>query len=165
MSPRTFVAEAGKVAKASGGRVKLKTFDRAGLEKMGCGGVLAVAQGSAHEPHLIHLKYSPKGKVRKRVVLVGKGVTFDSGGLSLKPADGMMDMKIDMAGAAAVLGVFSVLSRLNLPLEIHGIAGMVENMPSGTAIRPGDIVKTMSGKTIEILNTDEIGRASCRERV
>jgi leucyl aminopeptidase len=158
MTPKAVAAEAEKISKASSGRVKLKTFDRTALEKMGCGGILGVAQGSMHEPYMIHFKYSPKGRAKKRIVLVGKGVTFDSGGLSLKPADSMMDMKIDMAGAAAVVGVFSVLSRLNLPLEIHGIAALVENMPSATAIRPGDIVKTMSGKTIEILNTDAEGR-------
>ncbi len=159
MHPASFVQEA--LALTIGQkRFSVKIFGRAELEKMGCGGVLAVAQGSAHEPKMIHLTYKPAVKARKRVVLVGKGVTFDSGGLSIKPADGMMDMKIDMAGAAAVLAVFKALSVLKLPIEVHGIAAMVENMPSGTAIRPGDIVKTMSGKTIEILNTDAEGRVT-----
>ena len=159
MTPKHLVEEAGKVA-ASSPRIRLKTFDRAALQKMGCGGILAVAQGSQHEPYMLHLTYRPHGKTKKRIVLVGKGVTFDSGGLSLKPSEGMMDMKIDMAGAAAVLGVFKALAKLEPNVEVHGIAGLVENMPSGTAIRPGDIVRTMSGKTIEILNTDAEGRVT-----
>ncbi|MEK7545453.1 MAG: leucyl aminopeptidase [Patescibacteria group bacterium] len=159
MHPATFVQEA--IAMAVGQkRMTIRIFGRKELLEMGAGGVLAVAQGSAHEPKMIHLAYKPAVKAKKRIVLVGKGVTFDSGGLSLKPADGMMDMKIDMAGAAAVLAVFRALPLLKLPVEVHGIMAMVENMPSGTAIRPGDIVKTMSGKTIEILNTDAEGRVT-----
>ncbi len=141
-------------------RLGLKIYGRPELERMGCGGILAIAQGSVHEPKMVHLTYKPAKKARKRIVLVGKGVTFDSGGLSLKPADAMTDMRIDMAGAAAVMAVFKALPLLNLPVEVHGIAALVENMPSGTAIRPGDIVKTMSGKTIEILNTDAEGRVT-----
>ncbi len=159
MHPATFVQEALALAVGQK-RMSIKIFGRKELLQMGCGGILAVAQGSAHEPKMIHLTYKPAAKAKKRVVLVGKGVTFDSGGLSLKPADGMMDMKIDMAGAAAVLAVFRALTVLKLPVEVHGICAMVENMPSGTAIRPGDIVKTMSGKTIEILNTDAEGRVT-----
>lgn len=158
MHPATFVQEA--LALAVGHkRMSIKIYGRKELYDMGCGGILAVAQGSAHEPKMIHIAYKPPN-ARKRIVLVGKGVTFDSGGLSIKPADGMMDMKIDMGGAAAVLGVFRALATLKLQVEVHGIAAMVENMPSGTAIRPGDIVKTMSGKTIEILNTDAEGRVT-----
>ena len=160
MTPRHLAKEAEKLAEATPNRITLKTYGRAELKKMGCGGILAVAQGSEHEPQFVHLKYRPVGKAKKRVVLVGKGVTFDSGGLSIKPADAMMDMKIDMAGAAAVLAVFKVLPLLKLPIEVHGLAALVENMPSGTAIRPGDIVETMSGKTIEILNTDAEGRVT-----
>jgi len=159
MHPATFVQEALGIAVGQK-RMTVKIYGRTELQKMGAGGILAVAQGSAHEPKMIHLAYKPAGKARKRVVLVGKGVTFDSGGLSLKPADGMMDMKIDMGGAAAVLAVFKALAALKLPVEVHGVMAMVENMPSGTAIRPGDIVKTMSGKTIEILNTDAEGRVT-----
>jgi leucyl aminopeptidase len=159
MTPAHLVEEAGKIAGASSGKIRLQIHDKKKLAEMGCGGILAVAQGSEQEPFMIHLSYKPK-KARRRVVLVGKGVTFDSGGLSLKPADSMMDMKIDMAGAAAILGVFKALPKLLPNVEIHGIAGLVENMPSGRAIRPGDIVKTMSGKTIEILNTDAEGRVT-----
>lgn len=158
MHPAAFVQEALGVAVGQK-RLSFKIYGRPELEKMGAGGILAVAQGSAHEPKLVHLAYKPVG-AKKRIVLVGKGVTFDSGGLSIKPSDGMMDMKIDMAGAAAVLAVFKALPALKLPIEVHGIAAMVENMPSGTAIRPGDIITTMSGKTIEILNTDAEGRVT-----
>ncbi len=158
MHPATFVQEALTLAVGQK-RMSIKIFGRKELQDMGCGGILAVAQGSAHEPKMIHIAYKPPN-ARKRVVLIGKGVTFDSGGLSLKPAEGMTDMKIDMAGAAAVLAVFRALTVLKLPIEVHGIAALVENMPSGTAIRPGDIIKTMSGKTIEILNTDAEGRVT-----
>ncbi len=158
MHPATFVQEALALAVGQK-RMSIKIFGRKELQDMGCGGILAVAQGSAHEPKMVHIAYKPPN-AKKRVVLVGKGVTFDSGGLSLKPAEGMIDMNIDMAGAAAVLAVFRALTVLKLPVEVHGIAALVENMPSGTAIRPGDIVKTMSGKTIEILNTDAEGRVT-----
>ncbi len=158
MHPATFVQEALSLVVGQK-RMSMTVYGRPELEKMGCGGILAVAQGSMHEPKMVHVAYKPAG-AKKRIVLVGKGVTFDSGGLSIKPADGMMDMKIDMAGAAAVLAVFKALPALKLPIEVHGIAALVENMPSGTAIRPGDIVKTMSGKTIEILNTDAEGRVT-----
>jgi leucyl aminopeptidase len=158
MHPATFVQEALTLAVGQK-RMSIKVFGRAELQKMGCGGILAVAQGSVHEPKMVHLAYKPPN-AKKRIVLVGKGVTFDSGGLSIKPADAMMDMKIDMAGAAAVLAVFRALATLQLPVEVHGIAAMVENMPGGNAYRPGDIVKTMSGKTIEVLNTDAEGRVT-----
>lgn len=130
------------------------------MEEMGMRAALAVARGSVHPPVGVHLTYKPKGKVKKKIVVIGKAVTFDSGGLSIKPADGMMTMKIDMAGAATVLGLFDVLPQLQLPLEVHGIFLGVENMPSGNAYRPGDVVKAMNGKTIEVLNTDAEGRVT-----
>lgn len=157
MTPAHVVAEAKKVAVAR--RLGFKAHGREELMKMGAGGILAVAQGSQHEPFLLHLWYKPS-KAKRRIAIVGKGVTFDSGGLSLKPSEGMMDMKIDMAGAAAVIAAIQAVAELELPVEVHAIAALVENMPSGTAIRPGDIVKTMSGKTIEILNTDAEGRVT-----
>jgi len=160
MSPKHMAGEAERLATLSPRRLKVKVMDRAELKRMGAGGILAVAQGSEHEPYLVHLTYRPPQKAKKRLVLVGKGVTFDSGGLSLKPSQGMQDMKIDMGGAAAVYGVFHALAALRPNVEVHGIAGLVENMPSGKAIRPGDIVKSMSGKTIEILNTDAEGRVT-----
>lgn len=160
MTPTHLVAVARALAEAHPKKISLKIFDRDQMEKMRMGGVLAVARGSDEPPYTIHLTYTPKTKAKKRVVLVGKGITFDSGGLSLKPAEHMEDMKIDMAGCAAVLGVFSVLADLAPDVEVHGIAAICENMPSGKAVKPGDIVRTMSGKTIEILNTDAEGRVT-----
>jgi leucyl aminopeptidase len=121
---------------------------------------LAVAQGSDEEPRFIHLSYQPKGtpKGRKKVVLIGKGVTFDSGGLSLKGSKDMEDMKVDMSGAAAVLAAIGALAELRSPHEVHAIAACTENMPSGKSYKLGDVLKSMSGKTVEINNTDAEGR-------
>jgi len=124
-------------------------------EKMG--GVLAVSQGSVEEPRMIVLEHRPK-KPKRSVVLIGKGVTFDSGGISLKPSKGMGDMKYDMAGAATVIGVMRAVAELELPIKVVGLVPTAENMPSGTAIKPGDIISTASGKTVEIDNTDAEGR-------
>ena len=143
---------------ASAGRLGLKVLDREDCEKLGMGAYVGVAQGSLEPPKFIHLTYKPRQRTRKRVVVIGKGITFDSGGLDLKPADGMYRMKDDMSGAAAVLGLFSALPKLKLPVEVHGLVAATENMPSGTAQRPGDIVRAMNGLTIEIGNTDAEGR-------
>jgi len=153
------LAEAAKeIVKVSGSVLKLTVLDRKACQKLGMGAYLAVSQGSEEEPKFIHLTYTSPRPTKKSLAVVGKGVTFDSGGLSLKPADGMMTMKCDMAGAAAVLGFFATLARLKPRVNIHGVIAATENMPSGKAIRPGDIVKSMNGKTIEILNTDAEGR-------
>lgn len=122
--------------------------------------LLAVARGSAEEPRFIHLIYRPKGKDKgvKRHVLVGKGVTFDSGGLSLKPSASMTDMKCDMAGAAAVLGTLSAAGELGLKCEVHGLIGATENMLSGTSYKLGDVVTGMAGRSVEVVNTDAEGR-------
>jgi leucyl aminopeptidase len=138
----------------------LKVLDRAACEKLGMGAYLAVAKGSDEPPYFLHLVYRPhrSNKTNKKIALVGKAVTFDSGGLSLKPSDHMETMKSDMAGAAAVLGIFSVLSDIAPGAEVHGLIAACENMPSGKAMRPGDIVTAMNGKSIEILNTDAEGR-------
>lgn len=159
LKPKDLVDAAQKMVKAAPG-ISIKVYDEAALKKMGAGGILAVNQGSDHDPFLVHMIYKPKGKAKKRVALVGKAVTFDSGGLSLKPSNGMETMKIDMAGSAAVLGAFSALVETAPKAEVHGIFGAVENMPSGKAIRPGDVVTAMNGKTIEILNTDAEGRVT-----
>lgn len=159
MPPSELKAKAEEIAKASGGKIKIKIYDRAALEKMNAGGILAVAMGSDRPPYLVHMIWKPSG-AKKKIALVGKAITFDSGGLSLKPADSMMTMKCDMSGAAAVLGVFSVITELNPKVEVHGIFAAAENMPSGKAYRPGDIIGTMSGKTIEVLNTDAEGRVT-----
>lgn len=159
MSPARLKQKAEEIAKTSRGAIKVRSYDQQALEKMGAGGILAVAMGSDCPPYLVHLIWKPKG-AKKRVAIVGKAITFDSGGLSLQPADSMVTMKCDMAGAAAVLGVFSALTEWNPKVEVHGIFAACENMPSGKAIRPGDIVRAMNGKTIEILNTDAEGRVT-----
>ncbi|MBU0646137.1 leucyl aminopeptidase [Patescibacteria group bacterium] len=159
MTPPEMVERARALAKGHP-EIRVRVYDKEQLAKMGAGGVLGIAQGSEHDPFLVHLIYRPKKKAKKKIVLVGKAVTFDSGGLSLKPADSMVSMKDDMAGAGAVLGAFSVLTDLAPAHEVHGIFAAVENMPSGHAIRPGDVVKIMNGKTIEVLNTDAEGRVT-----
>lgn len=131
-------------------------LDLAAIKKEGMGALLAVAQGSAEEPRFIALEYV--GATGAPVVLVGKGVTFDTGGISIKPADKMEDMKYDMSGAAAVLGTFEMLGRLRPRLKVIGLIPTTENMPSSTALKPGDVVKSHLGKTIEIVNTDAEGR-------
>jgi len=125
------------------------------------GGILAVGSGSRSEPRLIVLKYTPKSKPAKglpTVALVGKGITFDSGGISIKPAQDMDQMKLDKSGAIAVLATVRAIAELGLPIQVLGVIPSAENLPSGTSYRPGDIVTTYSGKTVEILNTDAEGR-------
>lgn len=158
VKPETLMQQAKALTKRSP-EISLKILDRAAAEKAGWRAFLAVAAGSDTEPYVIHLTYRPPA-AKKRIFIVGKGITFDSGGLSLKPAQYMEDMKIDMAGAAAVLGLFLVLPTLKLDVEVHGIIATCENMPSGSAFRPGDVVEAYNGKTIEILNTDAEGRVT-----
>jgi leucyl aminopeptidase len=141
-----------------GSGVKIVVIDKSQAEKMGMGSFLGVARGSAQPPVMVHMTYTPKQKSKKRVVLVGKGVTFDSGGLSLKPAQSMEEMKCDMAGAAAVLAVFKVIAKLQPQAEVHGIFAATYNMPGPDAYKPGDVLKAMNGKTIEVWNTDAEGR-------
>ncbi|TYO99296.1 leucyl aminopeptidase [Geothermobacter ehrlichii] len=138
--------------------IECTIFDRCRLEKEGFGALLGVAQGSSREPRLITLEYRGADSGQKPIALVGKGVVFDAGGISLKPAEKMDEMKMDMAGAAAVLGTLRAAARLRLPINLVGIVPAVENLPSGTAYRPGDILTSLSGKTIEVLNTDAEGR-------
>jgi leucyl aminopeptidase len=160
MTPGRLVETARAIAAGHPKRMALTVHDEKALKKMGAGGLLAVAKGSDEPPYLIHLVYKPAKKARRRIAVVGKGITFDSGGLSIKPSQAMEDMKIDMAGCAAMLGVMSVIAELGPDVEVHGISGVCENMPSGRATRPGDVVRTMNGKTIEILNTDAEGRVT-----
>lgn len=131
-------------------------LDRAGLEREGMHALLAVAQGSAQEPRFIAVEH--KGGTGKPVVLVGKGITFDTGGISIKPAQQMEDMKYDMSGAAAVLGTLEAVGRLKLPVHVVGLIPSAENMPSSTAYKPGDVVRSHLGKSIEVINTDAEGR-------
>ncbi len=155
VTPKVLADAARKIAK---GPVKLKLYTKKDLRRMGAGGILGVNIGSAQEPYLIHLHYKPVGKPKKSVAIVGKGITFDSGGLSLKPAGSMETMKMDMSGAAAVLGVFSQLAKVRPNVEVHGIIPTTENMPGGKAYKPGDVLKAINGKTMEVLNTDAEGR-------
>jgi leucyl aminopeptidase len=143
-----------EIAKRHGFGVTI--LDKAAIAREGMGALMAVAQGSAEEPRFIALEY--KGAEGAPVVLVGKGVTFDTGGISIKPAQNMEDMKYDMSGAAAVLGTFEMLGRLKPAVHVVGLIPSTENMPSGTAVKPGDVITSLSGKTIEVINTDAEGR-------
>lgn len=138
--------------------VKVHTFGRAEMEKMGMGGLIGVAIGSVIEPKMVILEYNGNPKSNEKISFIGKGVTFDTGGISIKPSAGMEDMKFDMCGSATVVGLMKTLAERNAKVNVIGAVGLVENMPSGSAQRPGDIVKTMSGKTVEVLNTDAEGR-------
>src|SRR5437899_2235854 len=137
----------------------LTVLDRAAMIKEGMGALLAVAQGSAQEPRFIVLEHRGRGAADgATLALIGKGVTFDSGGISIKPAQNMEDMKFDMSGAAAVLGTFEALGRLQPKINVIGLIPSTENLPSGTAVKPGDVIKSHLGKTIEVINTDAEGR-------
>jgi leucyl aminopeptidase len=138
-------------------KLRVKVLDKKGILAAGMNLHYAVGQGSTNEPRFIHLTYAPRKK-KKKVVFVGKGLTFDSGGLCIKPAPGMGDMKSDMGGAAAVLGLMAAVSALRPDIEVHGIVGAAENMPDGNAYRPADVFKSLDGKTVEIINTDAEGR-------
>lgn len=138
--------------------VSCAVLEQAELEELGMGGVLAVGKGSKHPPRFVVLEYQGGRPGERPVVLVGKGVTFDSGGISLKPREGMERMKDDMAGAAAVLGTIQAAAGLGMAVNVLGLVPLVENMPDGGSYKPGDIVTTMAGKTVEINNTDAEGR-------
>jgi leucyl aminopeptidase len=128
------------------------------MEKLGMGALLGVAQGSAREPQMVIMRYDGGKRGQAPLAFVGKGVTFDTGGISIKPAHGMEDMKWDMGGSAVVIGLMKALAGRKAKCNVIGVVGLVENMPSGTAQRPGDVVKSMSGQTIEVINTDAEGR-------
>lgn len=145
------------ISKLSKNKIKVKIFEEEEISKMGMGAFLGVAKGSEKKPKFIRLHYKSQN-AKKKIVLVGKGVTFDTGGLSLKPPEYMETMKLDMAGASAVLAVFKALTSLSLDVEVVGLIAACENMPSGKALKPGDILTAMNGKTIEVLNTDAEGR-------
>jgi len=153
--PASFAERAVELAGANG--IEVEVLDEKALRKGGFGGILGVGGGSARQPRLVRLSY--KGpKARKKVALVGKGVTFDTGGISIKPAAGMDEMTSDMGGAAAVVASVVLAAKLKYPLEIVAQVPMVENMPSGDAYRPGDVLTMYGGKTVEVLNTDAEGR-------
>jgi len=153
----TYLAEqASQIAKKH--HLKLEVLEKKDMERLGMGSLLSVARGSRQPPKLIILQYSGAAKKQKPIVLVGKGVTFDTGGISIKPAAEMDEMKFDMCGAASVLGAIKAAAQMHLPLNVVGIIPTTENMPGGNASRPGDVVTSMSGQSIEILNTDAEGR-------
>ncbi len=154
--PEVLAQMARKVAKK--GKLKIQVFDKKTILQKGMLLHYAVGQGSSHEPRFIHMTFSPNKKAKKKLVFVGKGLTFDSGGLCIKPAPGMGEMKSDMGGAAAVLGLMAAVAAVKPNVEVHGIIGSAENMPDGAAYRPGDIFGSLSGKTVEIINTDAEGR-------
>ena len=153
--PQSFAERAQEVAKRN--KLACKVLDAKGIEKAKMLLHHAVGRGSAHPPTFIHLTYQPK-QSRGRIVFVGKGLTFDSGGLCIKPMQGMAEMKSDMAGGAAVLGLMEIVSALAPSIEVHGIIGAAENMPDGNAYRPADVIGSLAGKTVEIINTDAEGR-------
>jgi leucyl aminopeptidase len=156
MYPASFTRIAREVCQDTG--VELEAWDLPRLEEEECGALLGVAQGSDRPPYLLIMRYQGGPPDQAPLALAGKGVTFDSGGYSLKPSDGMKTMKCDMAGAATVLGAMEAIARLKLPVNIIGLVGLVENMVSGSAFKLGDVLTARSGKTIEILNTDAEGR-------
>lgn len=154
----SFLADQAKALAKEHKGLKVEVLDEKKLRELGMGSFLAVAQGSDQPPRLIVLQYNGGKKDEAPHVLVGKGITFDTGGISLKPGLGMDEMKFDMCGAASVFGTFRAVLELQLPINLVGLMACAENMPSGGATRPGDIVTTMSGQTVEILNTDAEGR-------
>ncbi|UXH76409.1 leucyl aminopeptidase [Roseateles amylovorans] len=153
----TFLADQTKALVRSHG-IKVEVLDQKGIEKLGMGSFLSVAKGSDEPPRFIVARYEGAPKTQAPVVLVGKGITFDSGGISLKPGAGMDEMKFDMGGAASVLGTLRAVAELKPKINLVVLIAACENMPSGRAVKPGDVVTSMSGQTIEILNTDAEGR-------
>lgn len=156
ITPTTFAEEAKSIARKN--RLKIQVLNEKQIKKEKMNALLAVAQGSDRPPRFIMLEYRQGKTGRKPIVLVGKGITFDSGGISIKPAPDMDEMKGDMSGGAIVLATMMAISQLKIPLNIVGLIPLAENMPSGKALRPGDIIKSRKGKTIEVLNTDAEGR-------
>ncbi|MFC1634609.1 leucyl aminopeptidase [Planctomycetota bacterium] len=160
VTPATLAAVAKDLARGSK-TLSCTVFDEKQMKAKGMGGVLGVGSGSKNEPRFIILKHTPTGKAastRPTVALVGKAITFDSGGISIKPSANMEEMKFDKCGGLAVLGTMKAVAELGLPLNVLGIVPSAENMPSGTSYRPGDIINTFSGKTVEVQNTDAEGR-------
>ena len=136
----------------------IKIFNKKQIKEQGMNAFLAVGQGSVHEPSFIHLTYKPQKEVKKKIALIGKGITFDAGGMNIKPATSMLTMKSDMTGAASVLGIIQAISKLEPDIELHVISALCENMTSGSAYKQGDILTAKNGKTIEVDNTDAEGR-------
>jgi leucyl aminopeptidase len=155
LPPATLAETAKRVAKETG--LKIEVFDMAEIKKRGMRLIQAVGQGSAHEPRFVHLSYIPKAS-KKRLVFVGKGITFDTGGISIKPAANMGEMKHDMSGAGNMVGLMAAVAALKPAVEVHALLACAENMPDGNAYRPGDVWPSLDGKSVEIINTDAEGR-------
>jgi leucyl aminopeptidase len=155
-TPSYLADEAKKLARHY--KLGIEVLERSDMEKLGMGALLAVTRGSHQPPKLIVLRYAGGAKTKKPLVLVGKGITFDTGGISLKPGAEMDEMKFDMSGAGSVLGAMRALAGMRAPVNVIGVVPACENMPGGAATRPGDVVTTLSGQTVEILNTDAEGR-------
>jgi leucyl aminopeptidase len=157
LTPRVFAERAAAAARSAG--VAVEILDEHAIRKLGMGLLLGVAQGSSEPPRLLALRHDPPGAPAAPVLgLVGKGVTFDTGGISIKPAEGMERMKDDMAGGAAVVAAMCAIAQLQAPIRVVGVVPMTENMPGGRAIKPGDVLTGAGGKTVEVLNTDAEGR-------
>jgi leucyl aminopeptidase len=146
------------VAVCKEGGLKVTVLDEKAMARRGMNLFLAVGRGSTRPPRLVHMTYTPRGKAKKKLVFIGKGLTFDTGGICIKPAAGMEEMKGDMGGAANVIALMAAVAALRPQVEVHGLIGAAENMPDGNAYRPGDIFKSLDGKTVEIINTDAEGR-------
>lgn len=157
-SPKAPELLAERAKELARGRVTVKVLHKAELENLGMGGILRVGAGSHQPPCLVHFTYTPRQKPKSTFVYIGKGITFDSGGLSIKPSAGMELMKDDMAGAASVFGLFHWLGTADVPVLVHGLAPLAENLPGGGAQKPGDIIKHFNGKTAEVITTDAEGR-------
>ncbi len=155
--PASFAARARTLSRLG---IKVQVLDKAQMKKLGMGALLGVAQGSANAPRMVVMRWdgAPRARNKRPIAFVGKGVTFDSGGISIKPAGGMEDMKWDMGGAGVVTGLMRALAARKAKVNVVGVVGLVENMPSHMAQRPGDVVTTMAGKTVEVINTDAEGR-------
>jgi leucyl aminopeptidase len=157
VTPKYFAAQARKMAEQNK-NLRVKILETAEMKKLGMGGILGVGAGSQQSPQFIILEYFTGEKNKKPIVFIGKSITFDSGGISLKPGEGMDEMKMDMSGGGAVLGLMKAVSQLGLKTNVIALIPACENMPSGTAYKPGDILQAMNKKTIEVLNTDAEGR-------
>lgn len=154
----TFLAKQAQQLAKQYKAIKVEVLAESDMQKLGMGALLAVAQGSAEPAKLIVIHYQGQAKSKAPVALIGKGITFDTGGISLKPPAGMDEMKYDMCGAASIIGTLKAAAELDLPINVVGIIPTTENMPGGKAVKPGDVVTTMSGQTVEIMNTDAEGR-------
>ena len=155
LTPAELANRAEEVCRRAG--VKCTVYGKREIVRMKMGGLIAVNRGSDEEPRFVVMEYAPR-KAKKHVALVGKGITFDSGGISIKPAEKMEEMKFDMCGAAAVIGLMEAIAKLELPVKVTGIFAASENLPSGSAYKPGEIITMMNGKTVEVVNTDAEGR-------